>query len=199
MEIEIKTKDRMHRCFKLNNSTLEELPHEIIQLILWAKSALDIQINASYNINNELKYKNETVINEKRTELTIRYLNNECDNNIRSEIIVNVGNPIYCVYHNSYIELYNQADFNKEFIEEKTNSKTGLTFEQALTLLKSGKEVRRLAWEKDIKLSHTYLDGHNNSYIPVIYLYISNVMNMEWKPQHVDLFATDWMEVCEVN
>lgn len=122
MEIAIKTKEPIYECFKLNDvseETLKNLSDWMTRKFGFNPSITLLKTDALY-IND--RKRSSLLEQRENTVLEIKYLPIDSDNHVLVKVDVSKNEPIYCVVNRSGIDLFNQADFNKEFVEEKNNS-----------------------------------------------------------------------------
>lgn len=76
------------------------------------------------------------------------------------------------------------------------NKMTGLSFGQALSILKQGVSVAREGWNgKGMHISLQNVDGHSKMKRPYIYMYPADKMLVPWVASQTDLLADDWETV----
>ncbi len=68
-----------------------------------------------------------------------------------------------------------------------------MTFEDALSKVKDGAEVRRLAWGSAYQwVAAQFPDEHSKMSHPYLYMFTATEA-CPWVVSHDDLFATDWV------
>lgn len=72
-----------------------------------------------------------------------------------------------------------------------------MTFEQALTVLKDGKNVARMGWNgTGMWLEIQHPDKHSKMTLPYVFLaYSDGETKVPWAASQTDLLSADWFEL----
>ena len=81
-------------------------------------------------------------------------------------------------------------------IETRSANTSVMTFETALTLMKSGAKMTREGWNGPGQyVAMQWPDAHSANTLPYFYIHPTQGGRVPWVPSVTDLLMTDWKEV----